>query len=143
MQHWLSWVIVAIICAVAEIFTEGFFIIWFSGGALAAALGAGLGLALEWQFGVFVVVSAALVLSTKRLVERLHKKDVGIATNVQALIGKDAFVIMEIPERGSGQVKVGGDIWTARSVSGRRIPQGVTVTVTGIDGVHLVVRSPE
>ncbi len=143
MFHWLSWVIVAIVCAVAEIFTEGFFIIWFSGGALAAALAAKLGFALEWQFGLFVVVSTALVLSTKRLVERFQKKGPDVKTNVQALIGKEAVVIMEIPEKGSGQVKVGGDVWTARSLSGGRIPLGVTVTVKRVDGVHLVVQSPE
>ncbi len=143
MSNSLSWVIVAIICAVAEIFTAGFFIIWFGGGALAAALVAKIGLSLEWQFGSFVVVSTVLVLSTKKLTAKLHRKGPEFKTNVYRIQGKEATVTVEIPQDGSGQVKIGGEIWSARAEQGGRIPAGVKVRVLRVSGVHAIVEPPE
>ncbi len=117
--------------------------IWFGGGALVAATVAKLGLSMEWQFGSFLAVSMALVLSTKRLIFWFQGRRHELKTNVQALYGKEALVTAAIPENGSGQAKVGGDSWSARSVDNRPIPQGVTVQVVKVEGVHLIVRTLE
>lgn len=142
MQHWIGWTIVAIVCVVAEIFTEGFFILWFGIGAAVSAVAAFLGVSAPWQFVLFIGVSAALVVCTKKLTSPVFK-GAELKTNVSALPGTMALVTQAIPEQGSGQVKVKGEIWTARSNDGKRIPAGVTVKILRVVGVHVVVESPE
>lgn len=143
MQHWIGWAIVAVVCVLCEILTEGFFIVWFGIGAAVSALAAYLGASVTWQFVLFIGVSAALVLSTKKLTSRVFKRAEELKTNINALPGKMALVTEGIPEQGSGQVKVDGEIWAARSNDGTRIPAGVTVKVLRVEGVHVVVDSPE
>lgn len=142
-MHWAGWVIVAIICAVAEMATPSFFMAWFGVGALAGAVMSLLHTGLAGQMAAFLAVSVGLVLSTKRISSSWSRKGGGAKTNINAIIGKSAVVTAEIPEKGMGQAKVNGEIWSAQSDNGRRIPLGVAVEVIGVDGVHLVVRSPE
>ena len=143
MPIWAGWVVVAAICAIVEMATPTFFISWFGVGALVAAVLSLVGLGPAWQVLAFLVVSTALVLSTKRLSSRWFGSDREPRTNVDALIGKAGLVTQTVPENGTGQVRVGGEVWTATSDGGGKIPAGVTVTVVGVVGVHLVVRASE
>lgn len=143
MYQWAGWLVVAIVCAMAEIFTESFFIIWFSVGALVAAALSRLGLKAGYQFGAFVLVSLGLVFSTKRAASSWFRKGNDLKTNVYALEGKKAVVVQSIPPNGSGKVKVKGEVWSARSLCETGIPLGVTVRVLSVEGVHLVVEAPE
>jgi len=143
LPHWGIWVMVGAACAIAEIFTSGFFIIWFSGGALVAAVLSLAGANLNWQIVSFVAVSTILVLSTKRLASSWFRKGAEVRTNVYALEGATGYVIQDIPQESFGQVKVGGEVWTARSMDGTKIPLGARVKVVKVEGVHLVVRSFE
>lgn len=143
MQYWIGWAIVAVICVIAEIMTEGFFIVWFGLGAGVSALAAYFGASLAWQFTLFIGTSAALVLSTKKLTAQVFKRGQELKTNINALPGSMALVTETIPEQGSGMVKVNGEIWAAKSNDGSRIPAGVTVKVLRVVGVHVIVDSPE
>ena len=143
MPHWAGWIIVAVICAIAEMLTPSFFMAWFGVGAVFAALLAATGLGPAWQMSGFIAVSLALVLSTKRLTSKWFKADREARTNVYALEGASGLVTREIPENGTGQVRVGHEIWTATSYGGGKVPAGVTVTVVKVDGVHLVVRAAD
>jgi membrane protein implicated in regulation of membrane protease activity len=58
-----------------------------------------------------------------------------IQVGVQTLVGKSAVSITALAP--SGQVKVDGAIWEARSVGGARA--GETVTITRVDGLTLEV----
>ncbi|MGI6632470.1 MAG: NfeD family protein [Bacillota bacterium] len=142
-MHWAGWVIVAVVCAVLEMATPSFFIGWFGVGALAGALMSLLRVGMTGQIVAFLVVSVGLVISTKRISSSWHRKESGAKTNVDAVIGKSATVIKEIPAKGMGQVKVNGEVWTAAAQDESRIPAGVTVEVVEVEGVHLVVKSPE
>ena len=143
MPHWAGWVIVAMACGLAEMLTPTFFIAWFGVGALVAAVLSLLHLSAAWQVAAFVVVSVVLVVSTKRLTAGWLQSGRQERTNVYALEGKSALVVQAIPDKGTGQVRVDGEIWTAVSHDGSRVPAGVTVAVVKVDGVHLVVRPPE
>ena len=60
-------------------------------------------------------------------------------TNVFSLVGKKGVVIKEInPIEATGQVKIGGELWSATS-NGNSIPKSTTITVTDVDGVKLIV----
>lgn len=143
LPYWGIWVIVAVGCAIAEIFTSGFFIIWFSGGALVAAVLSLAGVNLNWQIVSFVAVSTVLVLSTKKISSAWFRKGGEVKTNVYALEGMTGYVIQDIPEQSFGQVKVEGEVWAAKSIDGTKIPSGAQVKVVKVEGVHLVVKSFE
>jgi membrane protein implicated in regulation of membrane protease activity len=72
LENWLSWVwvVMAVLLAIAEIFTAGFFLIGFAIGAAAAAVAAFMGFAPLAQFAVFVVASALSLLLARPLVNR-------------------------------------------------------------------------
>ena len=70
-QAWVIWLIIAAIFAVAEIFTPGFFLLWFGVGALTASIMALLGVgSFAAQMLVFLVVSVALVIASRTIFEK-------------------------------------------------------------------------
>ncbi len=143
MPNWAGWIVVAVICAIAEMLTPTFFIAWFAVGALAASLSSAVGLSLGWQVVVFAVVSLALVLSTKRLSSRWFRGEREQKTNVYALTGASGVVTKAIPEGGTGQVRVGPETWSATAEDRASVPAGVSVVVVRVEGVHLVVRASD
>ena len=126
-MHWGGWVVVAVVCAVLEIVTPSFFIGWFGVGAIAGALTSILRVGLAGQVFVFLAVSLGLVLSTRKIASKWTRQDAHTKTNIDAIVGKTAVVTKEIPANDRGLVKVGGEVWSAESVDGRAIPQGVSV----------------
>ena len=54
MEAWLVWLIAAVLFAVGEIATLGFFLAPFAGGALVASLLAGLDVGAFGQWGAFL-----------------------------------------------------------------------------------------
>lgn len=64
-------------------------------------------------------------------------------TNVDALIGRSARVVLEVTED-AGRVKLGGEVWTARSATrGEAFAVGEDVVVTAINGAIAMVARPE
>ena len=142
-QFWWVWMILAAICIVAEIFTAGFFILWFGVGALAAGLLSLLGLGAGWQWAAFVVVSGVLFAVSRRFAERFTKKQPpGIGAD--RFIGKQGLVLEKIDNReNTGRVRIDKEEWRADSETGEDIPKGERVEVTRVDGTHMVVKPLE
>ena len=134
------WLIVFVACIVIEIITMGLTTIWFAGGALIAAAGAALGAPLWLQIVLMVLVSLVLLYFTRPIAVKYFNKD-RVKTNVESLVGKQAIVISEIDNlQGIGQVTVGGQEWTARTVEeGITLPVGSVVIIRAISGVKLMV----
>ncbi|MBO5408145.1 MAG: NfeD family protein [Clostridia bacterium] len=87
---------------------------------------------------IFLVLSIIFIALTKPLVKKL--KIATEKTNADRLIGCHALVLEEINSmEGTGQVKVMGQIWSAKSQTGETIEKEKTVTVQAIEGVKLVV----
>lgn len=135
----ILWLILLVALIVLEMATTQFICIWFAGGSLAAFVCALLNLNKTVQTVVFVLVSAILLIFTKKFVNKL-KSAPNAKTNADALIGQSAVVTEEISNINSkGSVKIRGLEWSARSVSGDAIPKEAYVTVKEIDGVKLMV----
>ena len=65
-------------------------------------------------------------------------------TNLDLVVGSDGVVLEEIDNLfARGQVKVGGQVWSARSQSGELIPADTVVTVLRIEGVKVFVQPKE
>ena len=60
------------------------------------------------------------------------------ATNIDALIGADALVMKSVDDR-NGQVKIRGEIWTARS-TGEVLNRDEVAEVVSIDGATAIIK---
>ena len=139
MEPWIIWLIVAAFFFILEIATEGFLVFWFGIGAVASIGTSFLTENISIQIAVFAVVSILLVLSTRKLTDKMKPKEV--PTNVYTILGKKAVVSQAIDNlKGSGQIKIDGDIWSAKSESDEPIEEGASVEILNIDGVRAVVK---
>lgn len=89
------------------------------------------------QFFIFLVLSIVLLALTKPIAKKLK---IGIhPTNADRLIGLEGVVLEEINAiSGTGQIKVNGQVWSAKSESLSIIPQNQIVKIIKIEGVKLV-----
>ena len=140
---WWIWMALAAVFVVGEMFTAGFFLLWFGVGAAAAGLLALLGLSFSWQLGAFVVVSAVMLGASRRFADRFSKKQPpGIGAD--RLIGLKGLVLEEIDNSvNTGQVRLQKEEWRADSDGDEVIPVGARIEVVRLDGTHLVVRRLE
>lgn len=137
---WYFWLILAGIFVIAEIATVGFLIFWLSLGSLCAMLTSFFTDNIIIQTAVFVVTSVLFIFLTRPLAKKLAKTDNVLVTNAYSIIGKKAIVIKEInPTIGVGQIKIDGQVWTAKSTNEEIISEGTEVLILNIDGVKAVV----
>ncbi len=114
--------------------------LWFSVGALAAMLVALFTDSLPGQVLVFVIVSLISVLLLRPLVKK-HINPHTTPTNADRLIGCDATVLQTVDNaQASGQVRLQGQVWTARSEDGSVLVPDTPVTVVRLEGVKVIVR---
>ena len=139
IQMWWLWMVLAAILVVGEIFTAGFFLLWFGIGAAVAGVLALLGLGAAWQWGSFVVVSGVLFGVSRRFAERFSaKQPPGIGAD--RLIGKTGVVLEDIDNASNtGRVRLDKEEWRAKSATGKIIATGSRVEVVRLDGTHVVV----
>lgn len=138
---WALWLTAFLAFAVIEMITLDLFFIMLGGGALAA-LAADFAGADGWlQIVVFCVVSLLMIAFVRPVaLSHLKKSPAEQRTNVDRLIGKQA-VVMEAVTADGGLVKIGGDIWSARSETGV-LSAGQKVVVSAIEGATAVVSAP-
>ena len=135
----MFWLILLVIFLVAEAGTVALVSLWFAAGALAALVAALLGGGMLWQMGMFLLVSAGLLLALRPWAKRYLNPKI-TPTNVDSVIGSAGLVTSEVDNvKATGQVKLGAMEWTARSTSGDPIPAGTMVTVDRIEGVKVFV----
>ncbi len=139
---WSIWLIVAGVCFVIEMMTVGFFVFWFGVGALLTMIiSFFFPNNLVLQATIFVISSTLCIFCTKPLVKKLSKSDKKIATNAYSLIGKKGIVIQDInPTYGIGQIKVAGEVWSAKTRDNSTIEKGCEIEIIEIDGVKAVVK---
>ncbi|MBN1424448.1 NfeD family protein [Candidatus Fermentibacteria bacterium] len=137
---WWIWFVVAAVFAVGEIFTAGFFLLWFGIGAAAAGVLAVLGLSTPWQWGAFIAVSLALVAFSRRFAERVSKPQPD-GVGASRLQGRQGIVLETIDNvRNMGRVRLEKEEWRAESETGEPIEIDTAVIVSRIDGTRAIVR---
>lgn len=133
------WLAVALVMLVIEALTVGLATIWFAAGALVALLAALLDFSIAVQIVLFLAVSICLLIFTRKIfVEKL--KAGSEKTNVDALVGEKGVVISPIHPYEVGQVKVGGQVWSAVGKNpDETFAVDQLVKINAIEGVKLVV----
>jgi len=133
------WLTLTIIFTVIEVCTMGLTTIWFAAGAFVMVFVSLTRMPLAAQLAVFLVVSAVMLLLTRPLA--LKKLKAGrTKTNVDSLIGKEALVIKTISEFEKGEIKVDGQIWSARAQNASvDIVENTKCRIVRIAGAHAIV----
>ncbi len=137
---WQLWTVIAVGCLIMELVSEGFFIICFSVGAVAAAITSLVG-GLGWQVFAFVVFSALSIFLVRPFaLKYLHDDKPAPVSNADAIIGRVGRVSETIVAGRFGRVAIDGDDWKAQaSTTHVDIPAGALVKVTGRESIIIDV----
>lgn len=141
---WLLWLAAALAAGLTEIATVDFFFLMIAGGALVAAVTAGVGLPVSLQVVVFSISSGTLLFTVRPPLKRWARRVPAIATNTAALVGQEARVLETVTDL-AGLVKLAGEVWTARIAPGSApgpqtsLEVGSDVQVLRIDGATAIV----
>jgi membrane protein implicated in regulation of membrane protease activity len=141
MDDWVLWLILAVVFAVGEIATLGFFLAPFAAGAAVAAVVSAAGAGLVLSLAIFLVIAAGLLVALRPLARSYRKTPPQIRTGTAALVGRDATVVERIANHeGAGCVKIDGEVWTARSYIDDEVYEaGTRVQVVEIRGATALV----
>jgi membrane protein implicated in regulation of membrane protease activity len=141
MYPWVLWLIAAVLLAIGEIATMGFFLAPFAAGALVAMVTSAAGAGTAINLIVFLVVSV-IALAALRPIARSHRRQPALSrTGTAALVGQHAMVLERIAnDEGVGCVRLDGEVWTARAYDEDEvIEQGKRVQVMEIRGATALV----
>lgn len=141
---WAAWLGISLLLGSAELLSLEFTLLMLAVGALAGAASAGLGAPLVLQALVAALVSAGLLAFVRpSVVKRLHSGP-ELRTGTAAIVGTEGFALSEV-SASAGQVKLGGEIWTARPYDDHAvIGEGAKVQVLEIRGATaMVVEVPQ
>ncbi len=131
----IVWIFIAVIFVILELITTTFFLVWFGVGSLVAAILNYLGFDIYVQFLAFVIVSAVLILSTRKFANRITPES-GKKTTAERLIGKTAKVLRQIDES-TYVVSVAGEEWSAHTNDSVNVDD--SVKVVGINSIILII----
>ena len=138
---WVFWLIAAGIFFIIEMATIGFLVFWLGIGSLLAMVTSFFIDNIIVQFAVFLVTSSILIIFTRPLVNKFVKVPKEIKTNAYSIIGKKGIVTSKINNiEGNGQIKIDGEVWSAKSLDEEDIEKNTEVEIVEIDGVKAVVR---
>lgn len=135
------WLITLVVLVTGEAITVGLTFIWFAVGALGGLLVAVLGGAVWLQVVVFLALSAVTLVLVRPLAAKLLTPGIS-PTNADRILSQIALVTEDIDNIAeTGQVKLFGQVWTARSENGEVIPAQTRVRILRIEGVKVFVRA--
>ena len=136
---WKFWVIASGLFLILESITTGFLVFWFAIGSVIAMIVSFFTENIIIQSTTFIISSTILIFATRKFVNIFLKQDK--PNNVNSFVGKVGKVTIDIiPIDNTGQIKVGGEIWSAISENDENIKKDTEVIITKICGVKAVVK---
>lgn len=140
-MNWTAvlWFGLTVVLLAVEASTVMLVSLWFAAGALAAMVISLLGGAVWLQVLAFLAVSVVMLTALRPLARKFFTPKL-TPTNVDSIIGSAGLVTVPIDNlTATGQVKLNGMEWTARSTGGDPIDAGTKVRVDRIEGVKVFV----
>ena len=132
------WFLVALALLIVEIVTVQLVCIWVCLAAFVTALIAAIfpTMNILWQIVIFILLSAVLLILTRKFAKKMvENKKINQATNLDLNTGKEAVVTEEINNLSeTGAIRIGGLVWSARSVDNSVIPEGDIVIFDNVQG---------
>lgn len=139
---WWIWLCIAVGLILVESFTLDLVAIWFAAAAAVLTIVSAVfpQLFVVWEILIFLVVSAGLLLSTRKLVKKLMKRGDNQETNLELLLNHAGVVVESIDnDAATGAVKINGLVWSARTAGGEQLSEGELVVILQIQGNKLIV----
>ncbi|QEN07613.1 NfeD family protein [Oceanispirochaeta crateris] len=136
------WLGIAVVMTVIEGLTMGMTTVWLALAALICMVLAFIMPSATAQIVVFLVLSILMLIFTRPLAVR--KMNMGKEkTNADRLIGMNGIVQIPVSADKPGQVKVAGQVWTARPEDPKSVfNSGDQVQVIRIEGVTIIIAKP-
>lgn len=136
---WETWMGLAILLGVAELFSLDLILLMLAVGAVVGGVAALIGLPVAVQILGAVAASVAMLSIVRpSVVKRLHSGP-NLVLGHDKLVGKQAVVVSEVSADG-GQVRIAGEIWSARPYDDDAVIEpGAKVDVFEIRGATAVV----
>ncbi|MFC5501553.1 NfeD family protein [Lysinimonas soli] len=142
---WVFWLALILVFLVIEVLSLSFVFLMLAVGSLGGLIAGLLGVPWYFEFVVAAVLSLLLLFFVRPPLLRLtHRGADPTRSNIPALIGTSATVVIAFDE-GRGQVKLAnGETWTARLADGVSAApiEGDRLQVDAIDGATAVVSPP-
>jgi membrane protein implicated in regulation of membrane protease activity len=139
MPGWAIWLIVAAALVGVEVFSLTFLAGPLAIAAALAALAAVIGGGAVVQIIVFAVGAIGSLVIVRPIAVSHLRTAIPARTGAAALVGQNALVLERV-DANSGQVKLAGEVWTARSYDGERaFEPGERVSVLEIKGATALV----
>ncbi len=142
MEMWIIWLIIAAACIIIELSSLELVSCWGIVGSVVALILSLIGAPLWLQIVSAIVITIACIVGCRPLALKAFKKD-NYSSNSNALIGNRTKLLTAITEDNNGSVKINDVVWTAKSVDGTPIPEGVFVKVEEVSGNKLLVNKAE
>lgn len=134
----LIWLILGVALVAAEILSGDFVLVMLGVAALGAAGVSALGAGELVSAAVFAVLALGLIVGARPALKRRLTAGQDHKSGVEALLGSTAVVVSTVDAHG-GRVRIGGDVWSARSLDHSVLEPGAEVTVVEIQGATAVV----
>jgi membrane protein implicated in regulation of membrane protease activity len=141
MDLWVLFLLAGCILGFGEIISTGFYLAPF---ALAAFIAAAVDLVADSPVAsilTFVVATILLFMFVRPIARRATQIPELTNTGTDALIGQRGIVLERVAnDEGIGLVKIGGEVWTARTPSHEQvIAEGTPVVILEIRGATALV----
>ncbi|HYO39526.1 MAG TPA: NfeD family protein [Nocardioidaceae bacterium] len=136
---WQAWLGLAVLLGVLELVSLDLVLLMLAAGAVVGMLTALTGAEVWLQVLAAAAASAAaLVVVRPSVVKRLQAGPT-LVLGHEALVGRQGVVIERVSAHG-GQVRIGGEVWTARPYDDDHVIEpGATVDVFQIKGATALV----
>jgi membrane protein implicated in regulation of membrane protease activity len=140
---WYWWILAGLVLAVIEMLTVNLIFIMLVAGAVAGAVAAVFTDSIVAEALVAAGVAGGMLVLARPIALRHLTLPMGVRTGTAALVGAAGLVIERVDAR-DGRVKIGGEVWSARSYDPSEVLEpGTPVEVARIDGATAVVYSSE
>lgn len=138
------WFSLAALLVIVEVFSGTMIAACVAAGCLVAGIMALLGCSTTALVGGLIAGTFAAFVGIVPLVQhfrRRNPKSAAAVSGMDALAGREAHVTEAIAEGGTGRVRIDGDNWQARTVSGEAVEAGAKVRVVGHESIVLIVET--
>ena len=143
MDDWVWWLLLALVLLGIEVLSLDLLFASLAVGALAGAAASAFDVPVLGQVLIAVVVALVTIFGLRPFALRFLHSGERVTTNVESLVGVGAIVLERVDGR-DGRVKVGGEVWSARSLRPETsFDPGADLTVVRIDGATAIVDRSE
>ena len=133
-NFWSFWLIITLLLVSAQVITGEMTFLLIATGALTAIIADALGAPLYVQFIIVTVISIASLFWLRSFDTKRKANDAGPSPwSVNRFVGRVGEVTEEVTSS-EGRVRIGNEIWSARTYDPSPIPVETPVVIQQIEG---------